>query len=48
MKPNWKSIRFEYVTTGQSYRDLCEKYGDQHLHFVEKGEERGLAGNEKN
>ncbi len=27
MKPNWKSIRFEYVTTGQSYRDLAEKYG---------------------
>ena len=26
MKPNWKSIRFEYVTTGQSYRDLAEKY----------------------
>lgn len=27
MKPNWKGIRFEYVTTGQSYRDLCDKYG---------------------
>ena len=27
MKPNWKSIRFEYITTGQSYRDLCDKYG---------------------
>ena len=27
MKPNWKGIRFEYVTTGQSYRDLAEKYG---------------------
>ena len=26
MKPNWKTIRYEYVTTGQSYRDLAEKY----------------------
>ena len=26
MKPNWKSIRCEYVTTGQSYRDLADKY----------------------
>ena len=27
MKPNWKAIRYEYITTGQSYRDLCEKHG---------------------
>ena len=27
MKSNWKSIRFEYVTTGVSYRDLAKKYG---------------------
>ena len=27
MRPNWKSIRYEYITTGCSYRDLCRKYG---------------------
>ena len=27
MKPNWKSIRYEYITTGASYRDLAQKYG---------------------
>ena len=27
MKPNWKSIRYEYITTGVSYRELALKYG---------------------
>ena len=27
MKPNWKSIRYEYITTGVSYRGLALTYG---------------------
>ena len=48
MKPNWTKIRYEYITTSASYRDLAKKYGVSFNTLSKRAKREGWADRRKN
>ena len=41
MKPDWKAIRLEYITSTLSYRDLSDKYGCSFTTLAKRAKREG-------
>ncbi len=48
LKPNWTKIRYEYITTSASYRDLSKKYGVSFNTLSKRAKREGWADRRKN
>ncbi len=48
MKPNWTKIRYEYVTTGISYRELALKHGVSFTTLSKRAKREGWTTRRKN
>lgn len=48
MKPNWTKIRYEYITTGVSYRELALKHGVSFTTLSKRAKREGWTARRKN
>lgn len=48
MKPNWTKIRYEYITTGVSYRELALKHGVSFTTLSKRAKREGWTTRRKN
>lgn len=48
MKPNWTKIRYEYITSSISYRELANKYGVSFNTLSKRAKREGWADRRKN
>ena len=48
MRPNWKKIRYDYITSTKSYRDLANEYGVSFNTLAKRAKREGWSNLRKN
>ena len=48
MRPNWKKIRYDYITSTKSYRDLANEYGVSFNTLAKRAKREGWSDLRKN
>ena len=48
MRPNWKKIRYDYITSTKSYRDLATEYGVSFNTLAKRAKREGWSDLRKN